>query len=141
MKVASVLARKGGAVVTIRPEQTVREALRLFGEHCIGALVVVDHTRKMVGMITERGILRSALTSERVFSETVSAVMTEEVVTGHPEDDLMAVARTMTEKRIRHLPILDQGNLVGIVSLGDVVKAQRDQYEGQVETLETQLPG
>jgi CBS domain-containing protein len=90
-------------------------------------------------MITERGILRAALTNERVLSATVGAVMTREVVVGHPSDDLMSVAHTMTEKRIRHLPVLDQGKLVGIVSLGDLVRAQRDHYEGQVVTLETLL--
>ena len=140
MKVASVLAAKGGTVVTIGPDETVREALRLFAMHNIGALIVVDRADKVVGMITERGILRSALMNERTLSEPVGAVMTREVVIGQPEDDLMSVAHTMIEKRIRHLPIMNQGMLVGIVSLGDVVKAQRDQYEGQVVTLEAQLP-
>ena len=139
MNIESVLASKGGRVVTIRPDQTVREALELFAERSIGALVVVDTAHKAVGMITERGILRSALTNERVLSATVGAVMTREVVIGHPSDDLMSVAHTMTEKRIRHLPVMEQGKLVGIVSLGDLVRAQRDHYEGQVVTLETLL--
>ncbi len=139
MNIGSVLASKGGRVVTIRPDQTVREALELFAERSIGALVVVDTAHKAVGMITERGILRSALTNERVLSATVGAVMTREVVIGHPSDDLMSVAHTMTEKRIRHLPVMEQGKLVGIVSLGDLVRAQRDHYEGQVVTLETLL--
>ncbi len=68
MNIASVLASKGGRVVTIRPDQTVREALELFAECSIGALVVVEAADRAVGMITERGILRSALTNERVFS-------------------------------------------------------------------------
>ena len=139
MNIGSVLASKGGRVVTIRPDQTVREALELFAERSIGALVVVDTAHKAVGMITERGILRSALTNERVLSATVGAVMTREVVIGYPSDDLMSVAHTMTEKRIRHLPVMEQGKLVGIVSLGDLVRAQRDHYEGQVVTLETLL--
>lgn len=90
-------------------------------------------------MITERGILRAALTNERVLGTIVGGVMTRDVVIGHPSDDLMSVAHTMTEKRIRHLPVMDQGKLVGMVSLGDLVKAQRDRYEGQVVTLETLL--
>ena len=139
MNIANVLSSKGGRVVTIRPNQTVREALERFAERNIGALVVVDDTHRAVGMITERGILRSALTNERVLSATVAAVMTREVVIGHPSDDLMSVAHTMTEKRIRHLPVMDQGKLVGIVSLGDLVRAQRDHYEGRVVTLETLL--
>jgi len=139
VNIANILASKGGRVVTIRPEQTVREALARFAERNIGALVVVDDAHRAVGMITERGILRAALTNERVLTATVGAVMTREVVIGHPSDDLMSVAHTMTEKRIRHLPVMDQGKLVGIVSLGDLVKAQRDHYEGQVVTLETLL--
>ena len=139
MNIANVLASKGGRVVTTRPDQTVREALERFAERNIGALVVVDDAHRAVGMITERGILRAALTNERVLSATVGAVMTREVIIGHPSDDLMSVAHTMTEKRIRHLPVIDQGKLVGIVSLGDLVRAQRDHYEGQVVTLETLL--
>ena len=139
MNIANVLASKGGRVVTIRPDHTVREALELFAERNIGALVVVDDAHRAVGMITERGILRSALTNDRVLTATVGAVMTREVVIGQPSDDLMSVAHTMIEKRIRHLPVMEQGKLVGIVSLGDLVKAQRDHYEGQVVTLETLL--
>jgi len=66
-------------------------------------------------------------------------VMTRDVLTVVPQDDLMSVAHTMTEMRMRHLPVVDQGRLVGIVSIGDVVKAQRDHYYGEVETLQTQL--
>ena len=92
MNIANILASKGSRVVTIRPDQTVREALERFAERNIGALVVVDDAHRAVGMITERGILRSALTKERVLSEAVGSVMTREVVIGHPSDDLMSVA-------------------------------------------------
>ena len=67
--------------------------------------------------------------------------MTTNVVTGHPSDDASAVATTMTTKRFRHLPVVDAGKIVGIISLGDVVKAQRDEYLGAVDTLQTQLLG
>jgi len=139
MKISSIVASKGGSVITIRTEETVRQALRLFADHDIGALVVVDAANRPVGIITERGILRAAVGNERILSAPVGAVMTREVIVGHPEDDLMAVAHTMTAKRIRHLPIVEAGRLVGIVSMGDVLKAQRDQYRGQVDTLETRL--
>lgn len=139
MKISSIVASKGGTVFTIRTEETVRQALRLFADHDIGALVVVDPAKRPVGIITERGILREAVTNDLVFSGTVGLVMTRDVIVGHPEDDLIAVAHTMTEKRIRHLPIVDAGRLVGMVSMGDVLKAQRDQYRGQVDTLETRL--
>jgi CBS domain-containing protein len=68
--------------------------------------------------------------------------MTAEVIVGSPHDDLLAVGHTMTERRIRHLPVMDRGQLVGIVSIGDIVKAQRDKYQGELDTLHVQLrPG
>jgi CBS domain-containing protein len=65
--------------------------------------------------------------------------MTKNVITGLPQDDIKSVANTMTERRIRHIPIVEQGKLVGIISIGDVVKAQRDQYKGEIDTLQTQI--
>lgn len=139
MAVKRILAGKGGAVITIRPEETVRAALDLFAKHDIGALVVVDDANQPIGIVTERGILREAVRSDLELSRAVRSVMTREVIIGRPEDDLMSVAHTMTKKRFRHLPVMDRGKLVGIVSMGDIVKAQRDQYHGEVETLETKL--
>ena len=139
MNIASVLARKGPKVVTVRPEQTVRQALRLLSDHNIGALVVVDAQSRPVGILSERDIVREGARNERVFDETVAALMTRDVIVGTPADDLAAVGVTMTERRIRHLPVVDGGRLVGMVSIGDVVKAQRDQYQGEVDTLQFQL--
>jgi CBS domain-containing protein len=141
MTVATILARKGVTVVTIRPEQTLREALAVLAQHSIGAMPVTDATGALVGMLSERDIAREAVRNELFFDRPVSAIMTKDVVTGSPSDDLNAVANTMTNKRFRHLPVLDGGKLVGIVSLGDVVKAQRDEYLGEVDTLQTQLLG
>ncbi len=139
MKVSSILATKGTNVITIRPEQTVKEAVALLVERNIGALVVVNEAGQPVGIISERDIIRAAARREDVFSQPVGQVMTRELVVGLPQDDLISVAHTMTEKRFRHLPIVDQGKLVGIVSIGDVVKAQRDQYKGEIDTLTTQI--
>lgn len=139
MNIASILATKGVRVFTARPEQTVQEVLAGLAEHNVGALVVVDSAGRPVGIISERDIVRGAARDERVFSRRVSEVMTTEVIVGHPHDDLKTVSHTMTEKRIRHLPVVDQGKLVGLVSIGDIVKAQRDQYAGEVDTLQTQI--
>lgn len=139
MNIASVLARKGPKVVTVRPEQTVREALGLLSAHNIGALVVVDGELRPVGILSERDIVREAARNERVFGEPVRNLMTSDVILGTPADDLAAVGFTMTERRIRHLPVVDRGRLVGMVSIGDVVKAQRDQFQGEVDTLQLQL--
>lgn len=139
MNIASLLAKKSGAPITIRPEQTVRDALALLAKHNIGALIVVNAASTPVGIVSERDIVREAARNEQVFGRAVSEIMTRDVITGVPEDDLASVANLMTEKRIRHLPVVTGGKLIGIISIGDVVKAQRDTYLGKVETLETQI--
>ncbi len=139
MNIAHVLARKGARVITTRPEQSIRQALTQLAEHNIGALVVVDEGERPVGILSERDIVRAAARDEKLFERSVGELMTRNVVVGLPEDDLKAVGYTMTERRIRHLPIVEKGKLVGIVSIGDVVKAQRDEYEGEVDTLQTQI--
>jgi CBS-domain-containing membrane protein len=91
-------------------------------------------------MLSERDIIRAAVTNEAIFTSPVGALMNQEVITGMPDADLEAVAHMMTEKRTRHVLVLDdEGCLAGIVSIGDVVKAQRDRYQGELYTLETQL--
>jgi CBS domain-containing protein len=139
MNIQSILAKKGSHVVTIRPQQTIREAIATLKTNNIGALVVVNHAGQPIGILSERDIIRVAATNEALFTLTVGVLMTREVVIGMPYDDLEAVAHTMTEKRIRHVPVVNQGTLVGIVSIGDVVKAQRDQYQGELYTLQTLL--
>lgn len=139
MNIASILASKGAQVITVRPDATIREAIRLLAQHNIGGLVVVDAQRFPVGIITERGIMREIARNERVFEARVDAIMTREVIVGVPADDVMSVAHTMTERRFRHLPVMDSGTLVGIVTIGDVLKAERDRFQGEVETLQTQL--
>jgi CBS domain-containing protein len=126
-------------VVTIRPDQTIREMIVLLNKHNIGALPVLDEAEKLVGIISERDIIRQLTKDEAIFAMPVDRLMTKDVITAIPQDDLESVAHTMTENRIRHLPILDKEKLVGIVSIGDIVKAQRDEYRGAVDTLETQI--
>jgi CBS domain-containing protein len=141
MNIASLLATKGRLVVTTRAEQTIRDALGLLARHNIGALVVIDGSQLPIGIVSERDIVRAAARDEHVFSRTVGSLMTRDVIVGTPQDDLIAVGTTMTERHIRHLPVVDQGRLVGIVSIGDVVKAERDRYRGEVDTLQTLILG
>jgi CBS domain-containing protein len=138
MNIANILARKGSMAVTVLPEQSIREALGLLERHNIGALIAVQG-ESPVGILSERDIVREAARNERFFTLTVADLMTRDVITGQPHDDLLTVAHTMTERRIRHLPVVDKDRLVGMVSIGDVVKAQRDHYQGEVDTLQTQL--
>ncbi|MEJ2749665.1 MAG: CBS domain-containing protein, partial [Anaerolineae bacterium] len=104
-----------------------------------GALVVVDESQKPVGILSERDIIRRAAQNEALFSETVADLMTKNIITGIPQDDTSSVAATMTQKRFRHLPIVEDGDLVGIISIGDILKAERDRYRGEIDTLETRI--
>jgi len=139
MDIAGILATKGDKTHTVRPEQTIREALVLLARHNVGALIVVEGGERPVGVLSERDIVREAARNEHLFGTPVGDIMTRDVITGAPHDDLLTVAHTMTEKRIRHLPVVDKGRLVGVVSVGDILKAQRDQYQGELDTLQTQL--
>jgi CBS domain-containing protein len=139
MNITNVLARKGPKVVTIRPDQTIRQALALLAEHNIGALVVVNDSSAPIGILSERDIVREAARNEKVFSRVVSSLMTTDLIVGTPQDDLVSVGTTMTDRRIRHLPIVEHNRLVGIVSIGDIVKAHRMELQGEVDTLQTQL--
>ena len=139
MKISDILAQKGGQVFTIRPDQTIHEALQVLVSHNIGGLVVLDENGNIVGVLTERDVLRFVAAENPDFSTPVHNVMTKNIIIGAPQDDLHSVAHTMTEKRFRHLPVVEKGKLMGIVTIGDVLKAQRDSYQGQVYTLQTMI--
>jgi CBS domain-containing protein len=139
MKIADILVSKSLAIITIQPHQTIKEAVDLMEKHNIGGLVVVDPDGKLVGMLTERDLIRYAATDHPTFSTPVEVIMTRRVIVGMLQDEIDAVAHTMTEKRFRHLPVMDGGKLVGILTIGDVVKAQRDRYVGELHTLQIQV--
>jgi CBS domain-containing protein len=139
MNIEHVLAQKGGQVYTVHPDQTVREVLAQLAAHNVGALVVVDDRGRPLGIISERDIVRAAARDEALFGRPVRQLMTRDLITAAPGDALRVVAHTMTERRIRHLPVVVGERLVGIVSIGDVVKAQRDQYEGEIDILQTRV--
>lgn len=139
MLIRHILSKKGANVVTIGPEQTVRQAIAHLAQHKIGALIVVDPSNKPVGIISERDIIRAANANDDFFAKPVREVMTTDVITGSLNDDSRSAEQTMTEKRFRHLPILDQGKLAGIISIGDLVKAQVEEYEGEVESLKSYI--
>ena len=139
MKVRNILATKKGRLITLQSDQPVRRAIALLSENRIGALVIVDSDGRLVGILSERDIVRSAALDEQLFGLPVEAIMTRDVIIGMPQDDIISVAHTMLEKRFRHLPIIDEDQLVGIISIGDVLKTQRDAYRGEIETLETRI--
>ena len=139
MQISTILATKGSQVETIQPGQTVREAIKQLVDQRIGAVVVVDAAGKPIGILSERDIIRAAAQNEALFDAAVSTIMTSDVIIARPGDDVRAVEKTMTERRFRHLPVMDRGELVGIISIGDVVKAALDAYEGEIETLQTRV--
>ncbi|HHC07199.1 MAG TPA: CBS domain-containing protein [Actinobacteria bacterium] len=134
--VAGILARKGGEVVAVRPDDTVFSALEKMAEHNVGAVVVLDGDR-LAGIMSERDYARKVILLDRGSKETpVADIMTTEVVTVGPATTVTECMELMTERRIRHLPVLDEGRLVGIVSIGDVVKAVIADQRDLIDQLE-----
>jgi CBS domain-containing protein len=138
--ISTILDRKGREVATVTPSTPVGEALAILAEHDIGALVVIDGDR-VVGVVSERDIVRRLASAGTVEGLDVGDVMTAPALTCDPSatvDELMA---TMTEQRIRHLPVVEAERLVGIVSIGDVVKWRIDELRTQTEQLEGYVTG
>jgi CBS domain-containing protein len=138
MKVEEMLSPKGLDVITIHPDQSLKEAVVLLVQHDIGALAVVDADEKVVGMISERDIMREVARHGGNIRAAVGEVMTSHVVTAALHDDLKAVIATMSRLHFRHMPVLADGQLVGILSIRDVVKAQLDEYESQLANMHAQ---
>ncbi len=140
MKVSNLLASKSGKVITVRRDQTVKDVIDILAQKRIGALIVVDGQNKLTGIISERDLVRLASThGAAAFDLVIGDVMTKDVIIGTPQDDVLSVAHTMTERRFRHLPILDGDELIGMISIGDIMKAQRDAYRGEIDTLQTHI--
>jgi CBS domain-containing protein len=136
MRISDVLRGKGTQVVTVTPDTTVRKLLAVLAEHRIGAVVVSVDGRSVDGIASERDIVRAlAVRGAAVMSEPVTAIFTAEVRTVTPETSVEEVMRLMTELRVRHAPVLVDGALAGIVSIGDVVKNRMDELETERTAL------
>ena len=128
MKIDDIIRKKGADVVTIAPAATVSELLDLLATHNIGAVVVSADGASISGIVSERDVVRRlASKGADVLDQQVSAIMTTDVKTCGIEDSLESIAQTMTYGRFRHLPVTHDGKLVGIISIGDVVKNRIDQ--------------
>ena len=126
MILKDILNAKGHEVFTISPDVSLASVVERLVQHRCGALVVCEG-ETMIGIISERDILRTlAEVTEPLDQVAVESRMTSKVITGSPEDDINDVMGRLTENRIRHLPVLERGRLVGVISIGDVVKAQHD---------------
>ncbi len=141
MKISDVVRTKGSDVITVSPDQTVGELLGLLAEHKIGAVVVSGDGGAVDGIVSERDVVRHLHSNGAgVLDGAVREIMTSEVRTCEPGDDITDLEQTMTEHRIRHVPVLVDGRLAAIVSIGDVVKhrirdlaAERDQLEAYIK--------
>lgn len=142
MRISDILRRKGSEVVTIEPQHTVHDAIQSLVRNNIGALLVTDLDGQLVGIFTERDILReAALHCDRLEETVVGDVMTRNVVIGVPEDPLEYVMGIMTQNRIRHLPVMNGEELAGIVSIGDVVNAHLQETEFENRLLKDYIHG
>jgi CBS domain-containing protein len=142
MRISDVLARKGSLVATVRPTTTINDALDKMAEHNIGALIVRDADGEIVGIVSERDIVRALpQRGPEVLNAEVSEIMTSPLVTATPHTDVVDAMRSMTDKRVRHLPVLDDGELVGIVSIGDIVKNRIDELQAATDQLTHYITG
>lgn len=122
MKVADILRRKGNRVISIAPERTLWDAASMMAEHSIGALVVARPDGGMLGILSERDLVREVVAHpDQMRQRTVQQAMTNEVLVCSPEDSVRGVELTMRENKIRHLPVFEGRTLVGILSLRDVI--------------------
>lgn len=136
MRISEILRRKGGEVVTIAPDATVRELLRILAENNVGAAIVSPDGTAMAGIVSERDIVRRLhRDGASLLDAPVSTIMTAAVHTCSPDDNVETLNATMTEHRIRHLPVLRDGHMIGIVSIGDVVKSQISELETERDSL------
>jgi CBS domain-containing protein len=141
MLIRDILSAKGSSVVSIGPVHSVLEAVNVMAEENVGALVVLVGS-DVVGIITERDVLRLAAPGPHLLAtQTVGEVMTTEVIVATPADRIAYAMGVMTRNRIRHLPVIEDGALAGIVSIRDMVNALRDEVETENKYLKDHIGG
>ncbi len=142
MLLSDILREKGTRVVHVKPGTSVPEAVKTMVENKIGAVLVVDEGHKPTGIFTERDNLRVIANSSGDFNgEIVDNHMTREVVVGEPSDTIEEAMGCMTQERVRHLPVVSEGLLIGLVSIGDVVKAVASKTKQEVRYLKNYIQG
>ncbi|HEX8899786.1 CBS domain-containing protein [Vitreimonas sp.] len=140
MLIAHVLREKGGAVHTLTAEALLRHAAQELNARKVGALVVLDLEGELVGVISERDIVREvARGGADAMEEKVSAAMTRKVITAGMDETIDECLERMTDRRIRHLPVIDRGKLVGIISIGDLVKHRIAAVEAEAAAMQAYI--
>ena len=136
MKVSDILKVKGYDIVSLAVGEPVAAAVALLAEHQIGAVLILDENGGIAGILSERDICRAlSMEKERVLQMRVGDLMTREVATCSPNHDVAAIMGLMTAQRFRHVPVVDNGKLVGLVSIGDIVRSRIEEAEAEVEAL------
>jgi CBS domain-containing protein len=142
MLIAQILAGKGSDVVSTRPDATIADVASLLKEKRIGAVVVTEADGRLCGIISERDLARGlANYGSKLLDMKVGALMTSDVVTCSPEDGIETLMQTMTDGRFRHLPVVKDGELTGIISIGDVVKHRLKELEAETHMLQDYIHG
>lgn len=140
--VSDILSSKGGTVFSVHPDATLRDAVVELRDRRVGALVVTDEAGALVGILSERDIVRKlADTPGQTLPQKVSGVMTSKVVTCAPQDALISVLKQMSAGRFRHMPVVDDGKTVGMVTIGDVINHRLTQLEQEALQLKQLIVG
>lgn len=140
MKISSILSTKGNFVATVSPDASVSELLALLAEHRIGAVVVADSEGSVAGIVSERDVARAChARGGAALEQPVSEIMTAVVVTCAPGASTEELMGLMTEQRVRHIPVVEDDEMVGIVSIGDVVKARLAELETERDALQAYI--
>ena len=140
MKISDVLRTKGSAVITMAPQETIASLLELLTQHNIGAVVVSTDGAAVDGIISERDVVHQLhARGSELLDAPVSDIMTAKVLTCSPDDELTDIGALMTDNRFRHLPVVVDGRLVAIVSIGDIVKARMDQLATERDLYEAYI--
>ena len=141
MNVAKILETKGGNVVTVSAGASIADAIDLLNRHNIGALVAVDDAGRVAGILSERDIVRRLRSAPTLLGQQVTAIMTPKPVTCTRDDSVDDVMQMMTGRHFRHMPVVEDGRLIGVISIGDVVKTKIEVTEGEAAALREYIAG
>lgn len=142
MRVADLLKNKGDNIISIPAECSVAEAVKVLCDNKIGAAVVLDKEGNLAGILSERDLCRGlGAEGASLLDQPATSLMTAEVMTCTPDDTVDAIMRTMTEGRFRHMPVMKNGQLCGVISIGDVVKSRIDDLEHEANAMRQYISG
>ena len=130
MKVSDILREKNIKVITTNPDETIHRAMEILITNKISCLPVLDTDNNLIGIISDKDIFKAVFEDQHGFaSATVDALMSRDLIVGLPDDDISYISGVMTQNRIRHIPVVEKDKLIGLVSLGDIVKTQMDKIK------------